>query len=183
MNILLVGPRGSGKSTVGRGLAEKRGDHFIDTDALVLASFDEPTVAEVWARRGEAAWRQAEVRVLRTCLDSDRAVVALGGGLPMIEAAAKEIGRARRQGRAKVIYLRCDAAALRQRLRDEPGDRPALRGTDALAEIQEILAEREPRYLAMADGVVEVSQTTPREALAAVESALAGGQTGVTGRP
>lgn len=172
MIILLIGPRGSGKSTVGRGLAERRGVHFIDTDELVLASFDEPTVTDVWARRGEAAWRQAEVRVLRSCLTSDATVVALGGGLPMIEAAAAEIERARRQGRARVIYLHCDAGALRQRLAEEPGDRPPLRGSSALAEIEEILAEREPVYRALADGVVDVSRSTPEAAIEGVEGAL-----------
>lgn len=172
MIVLLIGPRGSGKSTVGRELARKRGGQFIDTDELVLASFDEPTVTEVWARRGEAAWRQAEVRVLRSCLASDATIVALGGGLPTIEQARDEIDHARRQGRARVIYLHCDAAALRKRLALAPGDRPPLRGASALAEIQEILAAREPAYRAMADDVVDVSQRTPQDALEAVDTAL-----------
>lgn len=174
MNVLLIGPRGSGKSTIGRRLAARRGDRFIDTDRLALATFREPTVSEVWARHGEAAWRRAELGVLRSCLAADGAVAALGGGIPMIAGAAAEISRARRQGRARVIYLHCEPATLRQRLAAHPGDRPPLRGEDALGEIEQVLAEREPVYRSLSDWVVDVTNRTEPEALEAVQSALAG---------
>ncbi|HEX7444153.1 MAG TPA: shikimate kinase, partial [Acidimicrobiales bacterium] len=79
-HLILVGMMGSGKTTVGRELAGRLGWSFLDSDALVEASTGS-TVAELFAERGEEAFRAEESRVLADALSSDgRAVVSAAGG-------------------------------------------------------------------------------------------------------
>jgi shikimate kinase len=157
-NILLMGARASGKTTVGRLLAEATGRTFVDLDELVLARFPAAaTVAEVWRTAGEARWRAVESDCLEAALRHHGQVVALGGGTPMIDSARRLIETARRTGRATVVYLRCDASRLAERLRTDPGDRPALIGADPVSEVQAVLRAREATYLALADVVTNAA--------------------------
>ena len=87
MNTLLIGPRGCGKSTIGRRLAEQVGWPFVELDERVLEKFAESTVKAVWSARGQEAWRKAEDEALGAVLADDHQIVALGGGTPMITAA------------------------------------------------------------------------------------------------
>ncbi len=164
MNTLLMGLRGCGKSTIGRRLAELLDRPFIELDERVLETFDESTVHAVWSGQGQAAWREAEARVLADILDTDGQVVALGGGTPLVEAARLRIGHERRTGRAKVVYLRCDTDELARRLAREPGDRPSLTGADPVCEIETVLAEREPVYRQLADVEHNVAKVSPQQA-------------------
>lgn len=159
-SLLLIGPRGSGKSSVGVLLAGKLGMPFLNLDDIVLESFDEDSVTEVWKTQGEPAWREAEVNALKKTLGEKESVIALGGGVPMIEDARTLINHARDTGAGKVVYLRCEPSELRRRLEAEPGDRPGLIGDDPIAEIQEVLALREPTYTQLADHVFDVSTAT-----------------------
>ena len=101
MNLLLVGPRGSGKSSVGRAVSAAAGLAFVDLDERVLARFPQDTVTEVWRRHGEAAWREAESAALEAVLAGDGQVVALGGGAPMIASVHRRITGERERGRAR----------------------------------------------------------------------------------
>lgn len=160
MHVLLIGPRGSGKSTIGRELAAQLGCTFIDLDELVLQAFDQPSVAAIWSTCGESAWREQEASTLQQVMAHHRdehLVIALGGGTPMIDDAATAIRLQQQQGSVRVVYLRCPAALLVQRLTESPGDRPPLHGSQSLAEeVEETLQQREPTYLDMADVVVQI---------------------------
>lgn len=158
MNVLLIGPRGSGKSSVGALLAGRLGLPFRDLDDLVLGSFEQATVTEVWAMCGESAWRAAEVNSLKDSLGDEASVIALGGGVPMIEDARTLINLAREAGEAIVIYLRCEPDELRRRLIEDSGDRPGLTGEDPIAEIEDVFAQRDPTYVKLADRVFDVSE-------------------------
>ena len=151
MNTFLIGPRGCGKSTIGRALSRRLGRPFVELDERVLAAFPEGSVREVWSVHGEGAWREAEIAALVATLAADDQVVALGGGMPMIQAARQRIEAERKAGRARVIYLRCSTEVLVRRLAAAPGDRPGLTGADLLEEVATILAEREPTYRDLAD--------------------------------
>jgi shikimate kinase len=168
MNILLIGPRGCGKTTVGRLLAERCGRRFVDLDDRVLARFEEPTVGEIWAARGEAAWRAAEVAALEEVLAQDDQIVALGGGVPMIDAARERIDENRLAGRGRVAYLECTSEELIRRLRAAPGDRPSLTGEDVAQEIVAVLRRRQGTYELLADIIADASGPDPASVAEAV---------------
>ncbi len=163
-----MGLRGCGKSTLGRLLAEGFGRPLVEIDEQILATFPEASVAEVWAANGEAAWRAAETRVLCECLQSAGQVIALGGGTPMIPEARQLIEAEQRARRARVIFLRCRVAELTHRLLKNPGDRPPLLAGDATQEIARVAAMRQPTYRSLADIELDVTETTPAEAAAAI---------------
>lgn len=158
MNILLIGPRASGKTTIGRALAQRLNRLFVDLDERVLASFAQRSIVEVWENCGEQAWRTAEIRCLRETLKLSDQVMALGGGVVMIPAAHELIEDAQRNTRATVAYLQCSATTLIQRLKNDPGDRPRLSNVPFETEVEQTLDVREPRYLALADMIVNADQ-------------------------
>lgn len=88
--IALIGFRGSGKTTLGRWLAEERNMPFMDTDDEVLAFLQYPSVSEAWKAIGESSWRDAEAEVIPPLL-SKEAVIALGGGAPFVEEVRKAL--------------------------------------------------------------------------------------------
>jgi shikimate kinase len=159
MDVLLIGPRGAGKTTVGRSLAAHLQRPFLDLDELVLDQLDASSVRDVFATRGESAWRHAEGAVcahLLAPLRTDRArVIALGGGTPMVEQARKAIESARRDGSGVVAYLACPPDVLIARLRLNAGDRPRLTTKPVEEEVRDILAARESTYRALADIVLD----------------------------
>lgn len=176
MNVLLIGARGSGKTTVGRALAEQLGWPCIDLDDLALAAFEQQTVRAVWEACGEAAWRAAEVQALQAILsdqpeqdESARGrVIALGGGVPMIPQARKMIEQAAEKGRAVTVYLHTSIDALWQRLSRDGGDRPSLTGADPVEEIASVLAQREPTYRSLADLIVTTDGRSAEEIAAEI---------------
>ncbi len=158
-HVLLIGPRGCGKTTVAGALAQRLEGRADDLDDLVRAHFNISTVTEAWENHGEPAWRQAEGRVLADWLNRTApGMIALGGGAPMVSAVQEAIAHARTHPPGVcVVYLACDPSELRQRLTGETADRPSLTGADPLAEIKSVLESREATYLELADVVVNVT--------------------------
>ena len=171
MNVLIIGPRGSGKSTVAALLAVRCQRSCIDLDHRVLPQFTQSTIAEVWRVRGEPAWRDAELRSLREILRSDGQVIALGGGTPVIPQAHTLIQTGQRAGQVVVVYLHCSAATLMRRLQAPSGhSRPSLTGEDFITEIPKVLAIREPVYRSLADLIIDADG---KSAAAVVDEILA----------
>lgn len=171
-NLLLIGLRGSGKSTIGRALADREGRPFLDLDDVTAGFLLCGSVAEAWARHGEAGFREAEARALAAALRDDGRVIALGGGTPTAPGAADLIGAATREGRAVVVYLRCSPEDLRRRLamlhEAALANRPSLTGRNALDEIPAVFAQRDPLYVSLASRVVEGIRTV-EDALSAMD--------------
>ena len=171
MHVLLMGLRGSGKTTVGGLLARQLDGEFIDLDDRVLAAFAQTTVADAWSSHGEQAWRAAEARVLHELLGRAVAgvsVIAMGGGTPMIESARGDIQAARTAGTATVVYLRCTVEELHRRLAGRTDDRPSLTGADPVGETAAVMEAREPVYRSLADHEYDVSTTSPQQAAASL---------------
>jgi len=164
-NIILIGYRGSGKSSVGRKIADQVWKDFVDLDHEICRRFDGRTVAEVWATEGEPAYRAVEVEVTEHFCAKSGQVIALGGGTLMQPGARAVV----EQADALRIYLRCDPEELHRRISADPqtaGLRPSLTGQGGgLEEINTVLAEREPVYRAVADVEFDVTFTDIDEAV------------------
>jgi len=169
MNIVLFGYRGSGKSTIGRLLAERLDRPFIDTDARVRERFGGIPISEIWQRHGEEAFRHMECIVTADTLRRDRQVVALGGGTVMQHDARAAIEDAKARDRALCVYLGATAETLYHRIHSDDttlAERPAL--TDkggGIDEIQHVLTERGVVYEALADHIVDVNHMSPERAV------------------
>jgi len=173
MNILLIGLRGAGKTTVGREVARRRSMTFIDLDERALKRLGAKTVAEAWAEHGRVAFRRAEADALLEALENDNQVIALGGGAPTAPGAAETMKRAREEGNAKIIYLRPPVEKLQQRVRSSTKDadpnRPSLTGADPVEEMAQVFAERDPLYRELADLIIEDADTVEDAAKRAEE--------------
>ncbi|MEM8835438.1 MAG: shikimate kinase [Planctomycetota bacterium] len=159
-HVLLIGLRGSGKSNVGRLLAESVGRAFVDLDDVSLELSDQRSIRDIFNEGGERVFRALEARALERVLPGDASIIALGGGTPTGDRARTLIERAHRERDARIVYLRCEVDELRRRLAptiDQDDARPSLTGTSALDEIESVFLARDPLYLAMADHVVEGS--------------------------
>jgi shikimate kinase len=169
VNILLIGLRGSGKSTLGPALAERLGSSFTDLDDLVARAMACASPAEAFEKHGQAAFRQMEGRVLVDLIKPDNQVVALGGGTPTGMLALETIRKHKDEGRARVLYLRGMPATLRDRLAGtDMSTRPSLTGADPLAEIDAVFAKRDPLYSDLADGIVEIDNISVEATLEAL---------------
>lgn len=159
--LVLMGLRGSGKTTLGRLVSLRTGAEFVDLDALATGLLGEGTLAELWARYGEDRFREAELRALEGLdlpLGSPRPrVVALGGGAPTAPGAARLLREATAAGEVALVYLRAAPGTLLARLAaTDCSDRPSLTGAGTLGEIGAVFAARDPLYRELATRIVEV---------------------------
>jgi shikimate kinase len=159
--IYLIGYRGTGKSTVGPLVAARLGWRFVDADE-VLEQRAGQTIQEIFTAEGEAGFRDREEAILRELAHLDNHVIATGGGVVLRSA-----NRERLRATGLVAWLTAPSATIWQRLQADPtttSRRPAL-SQGGLAEIQELLRQREPLYRATAICEIATEERSP-EALA-----------------
>ena len=163
--IVLVGLMGAGKSKIGRRLAARIGLPFFDSDPEIEAAAGE-TIEEIFANRGERAFRDGERRVILRLLAEPVHVLATGGGAymdPVTRAAIAE--------RAVSVWLRADLDVLAARV-SRRSDRPLLKAGDPRAILAELIARRYPVY-AEADVAVDSGDGSPETTVARAIAALA----------
>ena len=161
--IVLTGYRATGKTAVGRILAELLGYRFLDTDEVIVDRLG-CTIAESVNRNGWLLFRDHEQAVLNELTEKKNTVAATGGGAVLHRETWQQLCN-----RAFVIWLRADITTILFRLgtdRKTPQQRPSLMHQDLKTETAVLLAEREPLYRAGSDMVVDTDTMTP-EALAA----------------
>jgi len=137
--LVLTGFMGSGKSSVGRVLAERLGCPFVDLDAEIVASAGR-SINEIFASDGEAAFRGMESACLERVLAGGRSVIATGGGVVIADANRS---RLRRQG--IVVNLLVSLAQVLTRL-DGASDRPLFAGSNAANSVKLLMDAREQFY-------------------------------------
>jgi shikimate kinase len=163
--LALVGVRGTGKSTVGRLLAERLDRPFLDADAVLEARLG-TSIPTLFAEQGEPVFRDWEERVLADLTGQSGAVIATGGGVVL-----RATNRRRLREFGLVVWLAADPETLAQRLRSDPrglAGRPALTSSGTLDEIANVLEARTPLYQEVADAVVQTQGRTAREVAEAV---------------
>ena len=155
MLITLTGFMGSGKTTVGRILADALGCPFLDLDDLIVKKAGK-SIPDIFAQDGEPAFRQLEARLLRQTVEKygeSTAVLSLGGGAILAPASAMLVHE-----KTVCIYLRATLDTLLSRLAGESAGRPL-----ADASLAERLAAREPLYEKTAHVVIDTDGLTPED--------------------
>lgn len=146
---------GTGKSSVGRLVAEQLHFVFVDTDELIERQTGR-SISDIFTRHGEAAFRQLERDAVAGLSSGRRMVISTGGGLvtnPENMAGLKQ--------HALVICLWASPETIWERVRTQT-HRPLLQAPNALERIRELLAERSPAYH-QADGLIHTGFRSPRE--------------------
>ena len=162
--LVLVGLMGAGKTNIGRRLAQRLGLGFVDADSEIEAAAGE-TIEEIFERRGEAAFREGERKVIARLLGNPVHVLATGGGAfmdPETRALIRERGIS--------IWLRADLDLLHQRV-SRRSNRPLLKRGDPREILARLIDQRYPVY-AEADITVETVDGPPEATLERVMAAL-----------
>jgi shikimate kinase len=165
-HVLLIGFMGSGKSTVGRLVADRMGRPFVDLDREIESS-EGRDIAGIFAEKGEGAFRAAESEAIRSLGSMEPSVVACGGGVVLDEA-----NRAMVKGSGTAVYLQVSAEEALSRI-GNTADRPLLSGAGPGA-AAELLRSREALYEATADVTVATGHRTPEQVADEVVARLAG---------
>ncbi len=153
-NIVLTGFMGSGKSAVGRVLAQRLGWKFVDTDTLITDEAGK-NIPAIFEEEGEEGFRAREREAITSLTGETRLVVATGGGAP---AGTENLNKLRSLG--PIIHLRALPETILERI-GTGDDRPLLAGVRdreaRLARIRALLDERNPAY-ARSDLAVETDE-------------------------
>ena len=156
--LFLIGYRGTGKTTVGQLLAEKIGWDFVDAD-VHLESLCKRSIKEIFDSEGETGFRERESQNLCELSKRERCVIATGGGIIL-----REENRTILRENGFVVWLSADPNTIAGRLENDPttsGRRPNLTLAGGLAEIEQLIRDREPLYRLCADFKIATSETSP----------------------
>jgi len=154
--VILIGPMGSGKTTIGSLLAEKLGLSFRDTDHLIEEQ-EGKTVSQIFLDQGEDAFRAIEKRVLREELLTDGTVLSLGGGAPISIDAQSAL----RAIASHIIFLDVSLSTVAPRIGFNR-DRPLLLNNPR-GQWQTLMEARRPIYEAIADATINVDDKSEEE--------------------
>ena len=144
-NVVLVGLSGSGKSTVGRYLANRLNLPLYDTDAIIEAEAGR-SASEIFASEGEAAFRLRESAVLSAVLAKSPAVIATGGGIVTVPE-----NTARIRAHAFVVWLDATTSAILTRIAGHRQPRPLLQGDNPYERLEQMRQKRASLYRGIAD--------------------------------
>ncbi len=151
-SIALIGFMGTGKTAVGKALAERLGKEFIELDALIEQKAGK-TIPEIFEQGGEVRFRELEIEVTKETAGRKNAVIACGGGLVLNKI---NIDRLKRE--CIIVYLIASPGIILKRTSDDKNERPLLKAHDKLLHIKELLRFRKPFYERAADIKIDTSK-------------------------
>jgi shikimate kinase len=163
--ILLIGPPGAGKSTVGLALAKELSMQFVDTDQLIEKETGK-SITDIFVVDGEPRFRALEVEVLKTVLTLETAVISLGGGAPISEEAQRVI----KNSNSHVVFLDVSLATAAPRVGFNR-DRPLLLGNPR-AQWQALSDKRRPIYEMLADECIRVDDMSVAQIVTEIKEKL-----------
>ena len=165
MNLVLIGYRCTGKTTIGRLLAARLGWPLVDTDMLIQDRAGK-SIKEIVAAGGWPEFRRLEREVIADVSARDRQVISAGGGAILDEANREAL----RAG-GRVVLLAATPETLWRRMKADPktlAERPNLTDSGGLAEVRKVLAEREAAYRAARHFEVSTDRDAPDDAAARI---------------
>lgn len=162
MNIVLIGYRGTGKSTVGRLLSQRLGWPVLSTDAEIVAR-EGRSIPEIVNARGWDYFRDVEARVCADVGARDRTVIDTGGGAILRDENVQALKR-----NGKTLWLTAEVATIVARIGAD-NQRPSLTGTKTFTEeVSEVLAQRLPKYRAAADSIIATDGLSAEQLVAQI---------------
>jgi len=163
--ILLIGPPGAGKSTVGKALAKVLGIQFVDTDNLIEKETGK-SITDLFVVDGEPHFRALELETLKSVLTLETSVISLGGGAPISEEAQQVI----KNSNSHVVFLDVSLATAAPRIGFNR-DRPLLLGNPR-AQWQALSDKRRPIYEIIADDCIKVDDMSIDQVVAKIKEKL-----------
>jgi shikimate kinase len=171
-NLILIGLRACGKSTIGRVLAQRLDRAFVDLDEVTSGLLGASGAGEAIEEHGIEGFREAEGRALGSVLETTNQVVALGGRTPTADGCGEMLA----SDACRVIYLRALPGTLRERLRHADNtDRPALVGNDVVDEVETLFEQRDGLYREIAETVIHVDGVAEESVVAAALAVVKAG--------
>jgi len=161
MNLVLIGYRCTGKTTVGRILAEKLGWPLVDTDTLIQQRAGR-SIKEIVKDGGWPEFRRIEREVVADVSAADRQIISAGGGAILDDANTQAL----RAG-GKVTLLTCAPETIWERMKTDPktlAERPDLTDSGGIAEITDLLDQRRDKYDAACHYRIQTDRFDPDEA-------------------
>ncbi len=155
MNIVLIGYRGTGKSTVARILGQRLRRKVISTDEEIVNEAGQP-IPQIIEQFGWDHFRRLETQMCQNLTDQKNLIVDTGGGLILKEENVTML-----KADGKIFWLTAEVSTIASRITGDT-QRPSLSGTKSFVEeIEEILEIRRPHYQAAADVIISTDQETP----------------------
>jgi len=162
MNIVLIGYRGTGKSTVGKNLAERLGRELVSTDAEIIRRARLP-VPDIVQRFGWDHFRDLESEVCRDLAGKDRLIIDTGGGAILRQ---QNVDCLKKNG--VLIWLTAAVPTIAERIGGDT-QRPSLTGAKSFTEeVEEVLRERQPKYKSAANHIIETDGRSVAEVVEAI---------------
>ena len=152
-NVILIGFMGTGKTSIGRRVAQSLGFEFVDTDVLIVESEGKP-IKDIFSDEGEDYFRDLETQMIQDCGDRWNQVLATGGGIVLREENQQLLADC-----GYVIWLKASAEAILERV-SRNRERPLMQTTDPLQTIKDLLQEREKLYASTADFTIDTNGLT-----------------------
>ncbi len=167
--VVLIGMPGAGKTTVGRRVAKRLGEQFLDADDAIEERYHR-TVAELFAEDGEPGFRIKEAETIGVTLQQFDGVLALGGGA-LLRADTRERLRQAADAGTHVVLLTASVRSLTVRV-GSGASRPLLAG-NVRARLQALAAERSELFAALATSVVDTDGVNRQGVVGLVADAVA----------
>ena len=151
-SIALIGFMGTGKTAVGKALAEKLGKKFVELDSLIEQNAGK-TIPEIFQQDGEVGFRELEIEVAKEVSGKKKAVIACGGGIVLNKI---NIDRLRKE--CIIVHLTASPEAILKRTSGDEIERPLLRARNKAQNIRELFRFRKPFYERAADIAIDTSK-------------------------
>ena len=164
--MALFGFMGVGKTAVGRTLSERTGLEYVDLDSE-RAIRKGKTIPRIFEEEGEAGFRAVEMEVTREVAGRNGQVISCGGGTVLDPENVTSLRRS-----SVMVLLTAEPRIILERVEEEGDVRPLLMVEDKLGRIEQLLKARLPRYLEVADLMLDTSEMTPEEAAVEIISQL-----------
>lgn len=155
-NVFLIGFMGSGKSTVASCLSKNYGMEIIEMDE-VLVEREGMSIPDIFAKKGESYFREAETNLLIEIQSEQNKVVSCGGGVVLREKNVQEMKKS-----GQIVLLNAKPETILERVKDDD-NRPLLEGKKNTEFISDMMEERRPKYEGAADFVIQTDGKTADE--------------------